>query len=63
MGIFQFDRVSTGPGRTPIVATHNNVFSGIEALAQVEHFLVTWLAGRAPEISDPYDDNDTPPLD
>ncbi|MCC6623991.1 MAG: hypothetical protein IT385_22225 [Deltaproteobacteria bacterium] len=62
VGLFQFDRVSTSPGRTPIVATHNNVFSGIEAIGQVERFLATWLEGRAPEISDPYADYDTPPL-
>lgn len=62
VGLFQFDRVSTSPGRAPIVATHNNVFSGIEALDQVERFLATWLEGVAPEINDPYADNDTPPL-
>ena len=62
-GLFEFDRVSSSPGGSPRVATHSGVFSGIEAVGQVEHFLTTWLATpSAPTSIDPYATNGTPPL-
>jgi len=61
VGLFQFDRVSDEPGGTPVKAEHGNVFSGIEALEQVHHFLATWLTG-SPEIIDPYTTFGTPAL-
>ncbi len=58
--LFQFDRVSSGSGVVP--ASHDNIVTSPENVAQVREFLQTWLAGGPPEIIDPYQALNTPPL-
>lgn len=57
---FQFDRFTEGS--TVTHATHNNIWDGPEAKAQITRFLETWRDGGAPEIIDPYENLNTPPL-
>lgn len=61
-GVFQFDRLTTGPqSLTP--SAHNNVPRGREGRYQSHHFLSTWLSGEAPELLDPYAVFRVPPLE
>jgi hypothetical protein len=53
-GLFQFDRVTiSGVSQD---ATHNNIFSGSEALTQIDTFLKSWSfdVNASPVIMDPY---------
>lgn len=53
-GLFQLDRVTiSGESRA---ATHNNIFSGPEALTQIDTFLKSWSfdPNASPVIMDPY---------
>lgn len=60
--LFQFDRVTAAPGEAPAPAGHDSTPVSLEGVLQVTHFFETWLDGGVPEIIDPYDALDTPPL-
>lgn len=53
-GLFQLDRVTISGQSRP--ASHNNVFSGSEALTQIDTFLKSWSfdVNASPVIMDPY---------
>ena len=53
-GLFQFDQISKSPGKPMQKAGHGSVPASQEALAQDKVFLQSWLAGKVPEIVNPY---------
>lgn len=62
IGFFQFDRVTTEPGKPPVKADHGLMPGSLEGLTQSAAFLSSWLQGGAPTISDPYATLGTPAL-
>ncbi len=62
-GYFQFDRITNEDRDRVEIATHSRLPPSPEALLQARHFLAGWLAGETPEIIDPYERLETPPLE
>ena len=61
-GVFQFDRVTTGP-HTLSPSDHINVPKGREGLYQARVFIEEWLSHDQPKIVDPYARFGIPPLE
>ena len=61
-GFFQYDRYRSTIDGPVKKAGHVSVNKGIEFLFQAQHFIETWLANGKPEVIDPYDALETPPL-
>lgn len=60
--LFQFDRITKGPGANVQLAKHGNVPDSFESFTQIDHFLTTWAQTGVPEVIDPYAVLGTGPL-
>lgn len=61
-GMFQFDRVTTGPAELS-PSSHMNVPTGREGVYQAHKFFQSWIEEGHPIIVDPYDRFNIPPLE